>query len=107
MQTRSHGQKDELQTAELEVTAPAEDYTDQSGETQQPSLISTTELLQMLIQQQQIEADREQRCWEHERHLKELKQKQHREQLEQASAQHQEEMRSMTEFLTRITEQCS
>ena len=107
MQTRSHGQKDQLQTAEREVTAPTEDYSDQSGQTQQPSLIPTTELLQMLVWQQQIETDREQRCWEHERHLKELEQKQHREQLEQATAQHQEEMRSMTEFLTRITEQCS
>ena len=107
MQTQSHGQKDELQTVEREVTALTEDYSDQFGQTQQPSLIPTTELLQMLVRQQQIETDREQRRWEHERHLKELEQKQHREQLEQATAQHQEEMRSMTEFLTRITEQRS
>ena len=31
MQTRSHGKKDELQTVECEVTAPTEDYSDQSG----------------------------------------------------------------------------
>ena len=72
MQTRSHRQNDELQTAEREVTAPTKDYSDQSGQTQQPSFIPTTELLQMFVRQQQIEADREQRRWEHKRHLKKL-----------------------------------
>ena len=34
MQTQSHGQKNELQTAEHDVTAPTEDYSYQSGQTQ-------------------------------------------------------------------------
>ena len=72
MQTRSHGQKDELPTAEREVTAPKENYSDQSGQTSNLAS-SPHDLLQMLVRQQQIEADREQRRWEHERQLKELK----------------------------------